>query len=193
MIFLYIGGITVLVFIIIEIIDNILKSRARKNEILQKGSVFCSSYNIHKHVNKIKNISLYEFDKVLLYVNSIAEIKLHISTVNNVMIDFIIEVIDPNAKYIAKRLGYPHTTSSLDRIQLAEYYVKCHNKSEYIDKINNSKFFMMQAMSSLINSGANNPAIFLLFELLKMHHKELKEQMVDENDFRYWFKSTFVY
>lgn len=181
--------IVVSMFFMFEYIDYKIKEKRKKAQVIQKGSFFRSAYNIHKHVNRVRNISLFEFDKVLNYIESIPDIKLHISTVNGRMVDFILEMDEPVMRIKLRKGGLPCTTFALDSIKLTEYYLRCINDREFQEDVMVSMF---SSMSNTFDTVVNKRAARFFLRLSKEHAKELKEQMVDEHDFRYWLKSSFM-
>lgn len=181
--------IVVSMFFMFEYIDYKVKQNRKKVQIIQKGSIFRSSYNIHKHVNRVRNISLFEFNKVLDYVESIPDIKLHISTVDGRMVDFILEMVEPVMRVKLNKGSLPCTTFALDSIKLTEYYLRCINDSEFQEDVMVSIF---SRMSNTFDTVQNKRAARFFLRLSKEHAKELKEQMVDEHDFRYWIKSSLM-
>ena len=185
MILMIIFGI-LLIFLVVATVNNFLKKRKLREEWLHKSSIFKSSYCIHKEVNKIRNISTFSLDKVLNYLNRIPDIKVHVSTVNGVMVDFIIEMIEPVMRTNLIKKGIPNTTYALDRIELTEYYLRCLQKPVTFD-------YMLFVSSQCYSSVKHEYATYQFIALSELHALQLKTQMVDENDFRYWLKSSFIY
>lgn len=192
-------GITSIVFFILLFVCSIWnlhrieKERNLLIEIKSRARDFYLKYTNAKELCITKNVCLFEFDRVLTGIQLNPEIKLYINKFKGIERDYILEVIEPSVVGIFRKGGLPTSTYALDRMELTEYYIRSNMETFNLNRFNGlNKMALHNFLHRQYGNANNKAAMFCLRKLCEEHKKELTIQMVDENDYKYWFKNSYM-
>lgn len=174
-------------------IKKIEEEKNRKNAIISRARLFYSIYKASKELNIVKNICTYNFEQVLEGLELNTEIRLHINTIDGVPVDYILEVIEPTVIDVFKKDGIPTSTYALDKMELTDYYVNSKLNEFDISRFSDvHRATLTSFLKRQYGSAINRAGIFAIRKLCVLHKKELELQMVDEYDYKYWLKNTYM-
>lgn len=180
-------------FVSIINVKRIEAQNNKTNEIKTRARNFYNRYTSLKELNVVKNVCTYNFDEVIDSFKLCTEIKLHINTVRGVPVDYILEVVDPTVLAIFKKDGLPTCTYALDKMELSEYYVSSKLSEFNLSRFSSAHRATLSAfISNRYGSSINKAAIFAVRKLCIIHLRELSLQMVDEHDYKYWLKNSYM-
>lgn len=192
-------GITCISFLVLLFVCSVInlrrieKERNLSNERKVRARDFHYKYKQAKELCIIKNVCFFDFDRVLRGLQFNPEIKLYINTFRGIERDYILEVIEPSVVSIFRKEGLPTSTYALDRMELTEYYIRSKMGDFNLSKFNDLHLISLyNFLQNKYGNCTDKAAIFALRKLCEEHRKELDIQMVDENDFKYWFKNSYM-
>lgn len=192
-------GITCVVFAALLLVCSIInlrrieKEQNLTNERKARARDFYYKYKQAKELCIIKNVCFFDFDRVLRGIQFNPEIKLYINTYRGIERDYILQVIEPSVVSIFRKKGLPTSTYALDRMELTEYYIRSKMGEFNLNKFNGlHKMALRNFLAKQYGKATDKAAIFALKKLCEEHRKELDIQMVDENDFKYWLKNSYM-